>query len=1228
MDASKTERNDIIPAVCNCNFLVPRPFSMHPLQRKVAAARRRIRRLLVLYGLGRVVAVVIAAIAVLALADYLLRFDDRGVRWICSLALLAASIWALLRYLLPALRQPLRDVVVAGRVERHFAGMGDHLSSTIEFLRQREDDPFAGSAELRRAAVAQAEAEIAPLDWRAAIDRRPAVLAAAVACGIGLIAGALVIARPADARLALARLANPLSNAAWPPKNDLAFIHPVNRVALGQPFEVELKDNKGNLPDAVKIHYRMVADDAAGGGAAKLETEPMQRIGDLMVARKERVAVPFDYRAEGGDDHKMAWIHVDIVQPPRIDSLAITLHPPAYTGWPSSPGERRIVALRGTVVEMTGRSNKPLASATLHAPSRPDVPGVVSADGLSFTIPLKPAAGEREGGVPSLTIDRSGPYWFELRDREGLVGGESDRWDIQAIVDQSPSVSFSQPAANLLVLPAATVVIKVVAKDDLALHSVVVSYTRSDRTDLGEITIMPPLFPGPDHLAIATAPVLSGTMPGDIRTFDFAWRVEALKLKPGTNLLLTATAADYASQRTTSSPRRISIITPEEFDDHLAARESVILNELSRILKLQQSSRQETTSLETQLGRLGRLAKADLEQLRAEELNQRQVRRGLVSPAEGVRSSVVALLQELASNHVDNPALQRRMQGIADGLARLDQNELSSAEQSLTAALKAAEDASESAPLPPAVRQSLADAGRLQESIAAALEALLGDLAEWNSFRGLARQLAQIRRDQADLEKSTKEIGAATLTNDVHTLSPQQQADLKKLGDREVDLARQLDKVMQRMEQVGGQLSKTEPQSAESLSDALDIARRQAPGGQMRDAADAVNQNRIGQALGQQASAGAVLDEMLDILVNRRNQELSRLVAKLHEAEQQLANLRKDQDGLRKRLKELAAASDAKTGNAERKADLERLARQQHDLQEQAEHLTRQLQRLQAQRAADAMAQAAAAMNRASQAAEKGDAAEADSNAAGAQKDLDDAQRQLAETLRKAAADLAHQQLARLEDSLKGLVDVQQRSLDDTIRLEKRRNAEGELTRGEAQSVLDLGRQQRSLSTDADQLAAKLVGAESFQFVLQAAAREMSRTAARLSDRNTGAETQQLEQDVLQRLQELIAAMKQDHPAASSQPGGKTGPNGGGGNSDKKMRSLAEVQLIRLMQDDLNRRTHRLDEAIGPGRAPSEAQRHEFSDLTEEQGHLAELMIKLTGDTSDDPPPTKKDPTP
>ena len=65
-----------------------------------------------------------------------------------------------------------------------------------------------------------------------------------------------------------------------------------------------------------------------------------------MIARREKVSTSFDYRAEGGDDRRMPWMHVEVVEPPRIAALEIMLHPPAYTGWPVQSAERRIVALR------------------------------------------------------------------------------------------------------------------------------------------------------------------------------------------------------------------------------------------------------------------------------------------------------------------------------------------------------------------------------------------------------------------------------------------------------------------------------------------------------------------------------------------------------------------------------------------------------------------------------------------------------------------------------------------------------------------------------------------------------------------------------------------------------------------------------------------------------------------------------------------------------------------
>lgn len=1205
---------------------------MHPLEQQVEAARRRIRQLLVLYGVGRVVAFGLGAIVLLALADFLIRSDDPGVRWICSLVFASITVWAIWRYLVPALRQPLGEVLVAGRIERRFPRLGDHLSSTIEFLHEREDDPLAGSAELRRAAVAQAAAEIGPLDWRAAINSGPVVRAIFAACGIVAIAVVLLIARPLDARIALVRLIDPLSSIEWPPTNNLVFVHRVDRVAFGEPFEVELKDRSGKLPDEVKIQYRtVVASDAdPADRESKIETQSMQRIGDLMVARKDHVDRAFDYRAEGGDDRHMPWIHVEVVEPPRIESLSITLHPPEYTGWPVQPSQRRIVALRGTAVEFIGRANKPIAAAVLHAPGNEQFIADLSADGRGFSIPttpnpsgqvlpvrnsVAPKAPSQQAHARPFVVDHSGVYWFELRDREGMSSGGEDRWDIQAIADEPPTVSLVEPTANMLATPQAAVDISVAAKDDLALHTVGLLYTRSDRTDLGEIA-MSPLYSGPEHLSRAAAPVTPGMSPADSRKLDFAWQLAPMNLKPGTNVSLTVEATDYAGQRTVSSPRRISVVTPDEFQTHLASRESAILSELDRLLKLEQGSRQKTAALETQVDRVGRLTNIDLDQLRADDLDQRQIRRGLVGSNEGVRQSVVGLLHELANNHLDNPEMHRRMQAIADGLARLDQNELPAAEQSLTESVKAAEDTPRGAAIPPAGRHSLADAGRLQESIATTLESLLGDLAEWNSFNAVARQLAEIRRDHSDIEQATRVMSAATLTSDIQDLDPQQQADLKKLSDRQTDLVRQLDKLVSRMGQVARQIAQSEPLSAQSLTDALDVARQKSPGGQMLGAADNVAQNHLGKALGQQATAGSALDEMLDILSNHRDQDLSRLVMKLRDAEHELAALRTEQDQIQKRLAELAAAAaKSATQSAARDAELQRLSRQQHDLAQRTDRLQRELQRLQAQQAANSMQQATSAMQQASQSAQNKDANQANQNAQSAQRNLDEAQRQLAEARRQAEADLAQQQLGRLEDSIKGLVDLQQRSIDETIRLERLRATQGDLSRGQVQSVLDLSRQQQSLASDTDGLAGKLVGIETFQFVLEQASRGMVRTAARLSQRDTGSATQQLEQDVLRRLTDLLAAMKQDQPPKPPQPNNKNGqPGNGGAKKPPDNHALAELRLIHLMQDDLNRRTRRLDEAVAGSATISDEQKQEFTELTEEQGHLAELMVKLTGE--------------
>ena len=169
----------------------------HPLQQRIHALRSRVVRLLAIRGLSVMVAAVLATVIALGWIDYWVRFRDRGVLVVFAVAVLGVFAWtgylAVRRLLL--LKTRLGDTDVALHVEACFPAVKDRLASAVEFLRQPEDDAVAGSAAMRRAAIAQAAAASEDLDFDAALDRRPALRSALAALVVGLLAAFLAASR-------------------------------------------------------------------------------------------------------------------------------------------------------------------------------------------------------------------------------------------------------------------------------------------------------------------------------------------------------------------------------------------------------------------------------------------------------------------------------------------------------------------------------------------------------------------------------------------------------------------------------------------------------------------------------------------------------------------------------------------------------------------------------------------------------------------------------------------------------------------------------------------------------------------------------------------------------------------------------------------------------------------------------------------------------------------------
>jgi hypothetical protein len=212
----------------------------------------------------------------------------------------------------------------------------------------------------------------------------------------------------------------------------------------------------------------------------------------------------------------------------------------------------------------------------------------------------------------------------------------------------------------------------------------------------------------------------------------------------------------------------------------------------------------------------------------------------------------------------------------------------------------------------------------------------------------------------------------------------------------------------------------------------------------------------------------------------------------------------------------------------------------------------------------------------------------------------------LAERRRQAEEDLAREQMARLEDSLKSLHERQKKLLQETERLENLRATEGRFTRAQLGTVNDLARQQKSLEGETSLLADKLSLTEVISMALEGAAKQMTRAGDLLEHRETGSHTQGAQEAARLRFAQLLTAF-----ANKSKPGGgkdSDGEGGGGaGSPSDGKQAIAQLKLLKILQEDLNGRYRKLSGA----RDEAATAAGQLAEIAAEQGKLADLALKL-----------------
>jgi len=120
----------------------------------------------------------------------------------------------------------------------------------------------------------------------------------------------------------------------------------------------------------------------------------------------------------------------------------------------------------------------------------------------------------------------------------------------------------------------------------------------------------------------------------------------------------------------------------------------------------------------------------------------------------------------------------------------------------------------------------------------------------------------------------------------------------------------------------------------------------------------------------------------------------------------------------------------------------------------------------------------------------------------------------------------------------------------------------------------------------------------------------MNRAAQWLDHRRTGPPTQEAQQNALQRLDLLVEALKPEEPTTDESNAGGGDQGNQQGTPGSGIQTLAELRLLKLLQQQINLCTERLQQAvIATGKATEEHTRRS-DELSRRQGQLADAALQ------------------
>lgn len=1256
---------------------------MNPLQFRLAALRRRLRLVVTVRGVATVLALLLCGALVTGLLDWKIPGHLPSlVRAVLLVGTLTLGGFAGYRYLVRPLGAKADDLSLALHVESRYPGFNDSLASAVQFLEEPAESDRSGSPSLRREAVERVLGQAQGMDFSSVIETRgvrAAGLSLAACAGIALL---LTLVQPQLASTAFLRLAHPFGDHDWPRQTRLEVRAP-SRLARGEAFELRGRV-LGVVPDRARVQFRF-----DNGPPLEQEYGISREDGleeGILAARLEADRVQHNFRFQvRANDAVTSWYEVAVLPPPQLVPLAgrpspqIHLRFPDYLDVPAvdlPDGTSSIEAPAGTRVRLRAAVDRPLRRAWLEYPSEAEpilrlaaflnprslaVPSgalEMAATGVTSWMQI-PARLEAGGAVLSLdlTARLSGTFALHFEDEMGL--GNTRLLELHTLPDPAPLVTLERPSRtrdSLDVLPDAEITLRVQAEDvRYALRSVHLHYRQKHERG-GEARERSGRLPLYDHAALgdvlprlfsALAPsVIPPPLP-NLRLrpprldIGRSWHLRGLGLREGDVLVLQACADDFDDVTVGKKPGcsqevELRIVNRTALDLALHEAQAQIQQELVRLHKQQQEALAKVVPAETHLrNQLGPLQSKHLDGLLQAEQLQQQIQARVGNKQEGLRADVSRVLQTLQDNHLPRTGTQDRMETVTAELERLAREELGQIEPHLAEARKLNETGASTDSAK--ATNPLFEARKHQVEVERTLSELLGFLEPWSSMREVKGEAKSILQQQRKVADQTAELAQHIPPSaERDQLKPAQKAELDQAEESQRDLAERAGQLLQKLKRLATDRANQDPDMAKQLAEAAGRGEEADLTGKMQGAEQSIHKMQLEKAGTQQGESAKAVEEVVKALDDRREEDLDRLIKKLKEAEQRLADLTKEQDELRKKAK--AAGQLADRGRQEEM--LKRLAREQERLEREAQDMVRELSRLRAERAGQALRQASGGMQRAGQQMEQGEASEE-------QQDelldrLNEARQKLQEAREEAEEELAREKLGKLADQIKRLREREEALLNESARIHDTVLQQKQWERKLQASLRDHADAQQSLGDETERMAKeKLSGAKVFTHLLTKAAAAMQQASTRMLQRLDKAgeriestpageeptldvpaeqaaqeETLRLQRAALRRIDQLLDALKPDAPSArgSSGSSGQSsgGGSGSGGEGGDTLPPLAQLKALRALQHEVNERTRTFAQEHPDKEKLTKKEEADMQALAQEQVEIADLFQQLT----------------